>query len=74
VDPAQLRRAINEILPLLTDRDPGAKDCFKANRSLFRSAVGEAGFEEFEQVMREGAFETALERLTKVARRHGIHI
>ena len=74
VDLAGLRQAVHEILPLLGDRDPGAKDCFKANRSAFRSAFLPAGFDEFEQLIKAGTFDTALEMLTKLARKHGIHV
>jgi sensor domain CHASE-containing protein len=73
VDSAQLRRATNEIFPLLTDRDPGAKDCFRANRAVFRSGLG-VGYEEFEHLIKEDKFEEALELLIKSARRHGIHL
>jgi len=30
-----LRKAANEIFRLLADRDPGAKDCLKANRATY---------------------------------------
>jgi len=74
VDAAQLRLAANQILPLLVDQDPGAKDCFKANRPVFRSAFPMAVFEEFEKLVKSGDFEPALEQLRKAARKHGIHI
>jgi len=74
VDAAQLRLAANQILPLLVDQDPGAKDCFKANRPVFRSAFPAAVFEEFEKLVKSGDFEPALEHLRKGARKHGIHI
>ena len=74
MDLADLRRAVHEILPLLGNRDPGAKDCFKANRPTFRSAFGPAGFDEFEQLIKARTFDTALEMLTKLARKHGIHV
>jgi hypothetical protein len=74
VDVAQLRRAVNEIFPLLADKDPGAKDCLKAHRAAFRAAFPAAGFAEFEQQVKRGTFEPALEHLRKVAKRHGIHV
>ena len=74
VDVPQLRRAVSQILPLLSDQDPGAKDCLKANRALFRSAFPAAGFEEFEHLVKSNACEPALERLTKAVKKHGISI
>lgn len=74
LDLAEFRRATNEIVPLLTDRDPGARDCFKANRQVFRSAFPAASFEEFEQLVKSSEFEPALEQLKKVAKRHGLHV
>ncbi len=74
MDVARLRRAANELLPLLAERDPGAKDCFKANRSVLRSALPGGSFEQLEQFLKTGAFELALEQLSKAVRRHGIHL
>ncbi len=72
VDLGQLRKAVNQILPLLTDQDPGAKDCFKDNRSVFRPAFAPETFEEFEQAMKKNNFELGLELLKKAAKKHGI--
>lgn len=72
VNPAQLRKAVNEILPLLADQDPGAKDCLKANRATFRSAFTSEAYEEFEQFVKRSDFGTALEQLKKAAKKHGI--
>jgi hypothetical protein len=72
LDPAQLRRAANLIVPLLTDRDPGAKDCLHDNRMAFRSAFTPEGYVEFEQLVKGGDFETALEQLKKAGRKHGL--
>jgi sensor domain CHASE-containing protein/HPt (histidine-containing phosphotransfer) domain-containing protein len=72
VNPAQLRKAVNEILPLLADQDPGAKDCLKANRATFRSAFASEAYEEFEQSVKRSDFGTALEQLKKAAKKHGI--
>ena len=72
VNPAQLRKAMNEILPLLADQDPGAKDCLKANFATFRSAFSADGYEEFDQFVNRGDFATALEHLKKAAKKHGI--
>jgi hypothetical protein len=74
VNPAQLRKAVNEILPLLADQDPGAKDCLKANRAAFRSAFASEAYEEFEQFVKGGDFGTALEQLKKAAKKHGISL
>jgi hypothetical protein len=72
IDPAQFRKAFNQILPLLTDRDPGAKDCLKDNRRTFRSAFAPEVYSEFEDLVKDGQFEAALEELKKAARKHGI--
>ncbi|MGO8928993.1 MAG: CHASE domain-containing protein [Limisphaerales bacterium] len=74
VNPAQLRKAANEIVPLLADQDPGAKDCLKANRATFRSAFTAEAYEEFEQGVKRSDFGTALEQLKKAAKRHGISL
>ena len=74
VNPAQLRKAVNEIFPLLADQDPGAKDCLKANRATFRSAFSSEAYEEFEQFVKRGDFVTALEHLKKAAKKHGISL
>jgi hypothetical protein len=69
---AELRQAVHDIVPLLTDQDPGAKDCLKDNRTTFRSAFSAEGYLEFEQLVKSGEFNTALEHLKKAAKRHGI--
>ena len=74
VNPAQLRKAVNEILPLLADQDPGAKDCLKANRATFRSAFAPEAYEEFEQFVKRGDFGTALEQLKKAAKKYGVSL
>jgi hypothetical protein len=74
VNPAQLRKAANEIVPLLADQDPGAKDCLKANRAAFRSAFTVEAYEEFEQCVKSSDFGAALEQLKKAAKRHGISL
>jgi hypothetical protein len=74
VNPAHLRKAMNEILPLLADKDPGAKDCLKANRTIFHSAFSPEAYEEFEQSVKRGDFDPALEHLKKAARKHGISL
>jgi PAS domain S-box-containing protein len=71
-EPAQFRKALNEILPLLTDSDPGAADCLEANRDAFRSAFAPDAFAEFESAAKAYQFDEALEQLKKAARRHGI--
>jgi hypothetical protein len=74
VDVAQLRQATNEIFPLLADKDPGAKDCFKAHRLMFRSVFSSAAFEEFEKAVKSGSFHAALECLRKTVKKNGIQI
>jgi sensor domain CHASE-containing protein len=70
--PAELRKAVNLILPLFTGQDPGARDCLKANRATFRSAFTPEAYVEFEQTVKSGDFNAALEQLKKAARKHGI--
>jgi sensor domain CHASE-containing protein len=72
VDLAQLRTAVSQILPLLAERDPGAKDCLSDNRRTFRSVFTPEAYVEFEQLVKDGDFDAALEQLKKVARKHGI--
>jgi hypothetical protein len=74
VNSAQLRKAVNEILPLLVDEDPGAKDCLTANRAVFRSAFNPEDFAEFEQLAKKSALGPALELLKKAVKRHGISV
>jgi sensor domain CHASE-containing protein len=72
LDVAQLRKAVNLILPLFTGRDPGARDCLKDNRTTFRSAFAPEAYVEFETSVKSGDFDAALEHLRKAAKRHGI--
>jgi hypothetical protein len=74
VDLGRLRPAVHQIWPLLADCDPGAKDCLKDNRAVFRSAFAAEAFEEFEKNVRAGEYGGALEQLTRAVKRHGIHI
>jgi sensor domain CHASE-containing protein len=74
LDLAQLRKAVNLILPLFTGRDPGARDCLKDNRTTFRSAFAPEAYLEFEQSVKSADFDAALEHLKKAARRHGIPV
>ena len=74
LDLAQLRKAINLILPLFTGRDPGARDCLKDNRTTFRSAFAPEVYQEFEQSVKSSDFDAALEHLKKAAKRHGIPV
>jgi hypothetical protein len=74
VDPVQLRRAASQILPLLVERDPGANDCLRDNRKTFRSAFTSETYVEFEQLVKKGDFDAALEQLKKSARKHGISL
>lgn len=74
LDLPQLRKAVNLILPLFTGRDPGARDCLKDNRTTFRSAFAPEAYLEFEQSVKNGDFDAALEHLKKAARKHGIPV
>jgi hypothetical protein len=74
LDQAQLRKAVSLILPLLTDQDPGAKDCLKDNRTTFRSAFTPEGYVEFEQSVKAKDFAAALEQLKKASKKHGLTI
>jgi two-component system sensor histidine kinase/response regulator len=74
VNPPQLRKAMNQILPLFTGQDPGAKDCLKANRAMFRSAFTPEAFVEFEQCVKSGEFSAALEHLKKAGKKHGVSV
>jgi HPt (histidine-containing phosphotransfer) domain-containing protein len=74
VDPAQLRKAVNLIGPLLAERDPGAKDCLRDNRKAFRSAFTPEAYVEFEQLVKDGDSDGAFEQLKKAARKHGISL
>ena len=74
INSGQWRKAANQILPLLIDQDPGAKDCLKDNRSVFRSAFTPEGYAEFEQSVKSGDSTAALEQLRSAARHHGISL
>ena len=71
---APLRKAANQIVPLLTDGDPGAKDCLEDNRAVFLSAFGPEAFEEFERLVNDGNYRVALEQLKKTARKHLVSV
>ena len=74
VNPTHLRRAVHQIMPLLTDADPGATDCLDANRETLRSAFAPEIFREFEKHVRKGRFHEALDQLKKAAKKHGVSI
>ena len=74
MNPALLRKAVNQILPLFEGKDPGARDCLKDNRTTFRSAFTAEGYIEFEQSVKRSDFDAALDQLKKAARRHGISV
>jgi hypothetical protein len=63
---------VNQILPLLAERDPGARDCLRENRKTFRSAFTPEAYVEFEHLVKNVDFDAALEQLKKAARKHGI--
>jgi len=72
VDPAQLRKAVNLIVPLLAEQDPGAEHCLRDNRKAFRSTFTPEAYVEFEHLVKNGDSDGALEQLKKAARKHGI--
>ncbi len=74
VNVAELRKAVGVIVPLLADRDPGAKDCWRDNRTTFRSAFSADGYTEFERSLKSGDYLEALEALKKAAKKHGITV
>jgi sensor domain CHASE-containing protein len=71
---AEFRTVLHQIVPLISDQDPGAKDCFKDNRTLFRSAFAPETYAEFEQSIKGGRYSEALECLRKAARKFGISV
>lgn len=71
---AEFRKAVHTIVPLFAGQDPGAKDCFKDHRAVFRSAFSPEGYAEFEQLVKKKDFAAALEHLRKTAKRHGIAV
>jgi hypothetical protein len=74
LNPALLRKAINQIMPLFAGEDPGAKDCLKDNRATFRAAFTPEAYAEFEQAVKAGDFPAAIEHLKKAGRRHGVAV
>jgi hypothetical protein len=74
INPVQLRKAMNQLLLLLAERDPGAKDCLRDNRTTFRSAFVPEVYAEFERLVKSLEFDTALEQLKKAARKHDISV
>jgi HPt (histidine-containing phosphotransfer) domain-containing protein len=74
VNPAQLRKAVNLIAPLFAGQDPGAKECLKDNRATFRSAFVPEAYVEFEQCVKKGDFDAALEQLKKAVKKYGISV
>jgi HPt (histidine-containing phosphotransfer) domain-containing protein len=71
---AEFRKAVHTIVPLFAGQDPGAKDCFKDHRAVFRSAFSAEAYAEFEQLVKKNAFDAALEHLKKTAKRHGVAV
>ena len=72
LDLSELRKAIHQILPLLIDQDPGAKDCLEANQATFRLAFSAEAYAEFEPMVNTDNFAVALDHLKKAARKYGI--
>ncbi len=73
LNPSQLRKAVNQILPLLAGRDPGARDCLADNRAIFQSAFAPEAYAQFEQCIKKRDFDSAQEQLKKAAKKHGIN-
>jgi HPt (histidine-containing phosphotransfer) domain-containing protein len=74
LNPAQFRKAAGLILPLLTDGDPGAKDCLKDNRNTFRSGFSAEAYADFEEMIKRADYSAALESLKKAGKKHGIPV
>lgn len=70
----QLRKAVGQIVPLFSGRDPGAADCLRDNRAIFRSGFAPESYGDFEQAVKQGHFDLALDLLKKAVRRHGLTI
>jgi DNA repair exonuclease SbcCD ATPase subunit len=70
----EFRKMVHQILPLLVDQDPGAKECLRDNRTVFRSGFAPEHYAEFEQLVKAGQFGPAMEQLKRAARKHGISI
>src|SRR5205814_2083512 len=73
-DPAELREAVRQIVPLLADQDPGAGDCLKDNLATFHGGFSHEAFSEFSQAVRDERFADALEQLRKAAKKNGIAV
>ena len=74
LDLPQFRKAARDMLPLLSDLDPGAADCLAANHETMRAAFAPEGFAEFVQNVKGAAFAEALELLKKAAKKHGVSL
>ncbi len=72
VNAAQLRKAANQLLPLLAGQDPGARDCLADNRQVFQSAFAAGAYADFEQSVRKRDFDSAQEQLKRAMKRHGL--
>jgi hypothetical protein len=70
----EFRKTVNQIVPLLVDNDPGAKDCLKENRTTFRSGFAPENYPAFEAAINKGEFNAALVLLKHAAKRHGLSI
>ena len=68
------RKAAGQMLPLLSDHDPGAADCLEAERDTLRPAFSPEAFAEFEKHVTGYAFAEALELLKKAAKKHGVSL
>jgi two-component system sensor histidine kinase/response regulator len=72
LNPSAFRKAANQMLPLLSDLDPGAADCLEAERDTLRGVFTVEAFAEFEKFVQAYEFAEALELLKKAAKKHGV--
>jgi sensor domain CHASE-containing protein len=70
----EFRKLVHQILPLLADHDPGAKDCLRENRQTFRAVLSSDALGDFEQAVRGDGFDAALDQLRKAAKKYGITV
>jgi CheY-like chemotaxis protein len=72
LDPAQLRRSVEEMMSHLNNLDPTAAECLEANRDGFRALLPGDSYTRFEQSVNGFAFAEALAQLQPVAKEKGI--
>ena len=72
LDPAQLRRSVEEMMSHLNNLDPTAAECLEANRDVFQALLPGDSYTRFEQSVKGFAFAEALAQLQPVAKEKGI--